>query len=228
MKAKSILFKLLLIPIMLLSLVGITQNSTSSHIEKEIAYNAPEVNITMRDISNFLLTKKEHYPFSDEFIEKYQQKSGGYIDNAKKAGLIVDKRLHEPNQKWHFFESWLYPTIEEGMSWEESAQNRVYTKLLCPELLLWIYEACEVSPEKVRDAKLVAEAGKSAGTAVTSIASQMRKVVSWNDLTPAIYRHMSEDDTLYKINYVNSPEYRITDLLKLEYYFNEIVKFLNK
>ena len=109
------------------------------------------------------------------------------------------------------------------MSWEESAQNRVYTKLLCPELLLWIYEACEVSPSKVRDAKLVAEAGKSAGTAVTSIASQMRKVVSWNDLTPAIYRHMSEDDTLYKINYVNSPEYRITDLLKLEYYFNEIV-----
>lgn len=225
MKAKSILLKLMLIPIMLLSLVGITQNSTSSHIEKEIAYNAPEVNITMRDIANFLLPKKEHYPFSDEFIEKYQQKSGGYIDNAKKAGLIVDKRLHEPNQKWHFFESWLYPTIEEGMSWEESAQSRVYTKLLCPELLLWIYEACEVSPEKVRDAKLVAEAGKSAGTAVTSIASQMRKVVSWNDLTPAIYRFMSEDDTLYKVSSVYSPEYRIIDLLRHEYYFNDTVTF---
>lgn len=143
--------------------------------------------VTMRDIADYLEDKKEHYPFSDEFVEKYQQTSGGYIENARKAGLTVDKLLHEPNQKWHFFTSWLYPTIDEGMSWDASAKDRVYSKLLCPELLLWIYEACEVSPEKVKAAKDVAEAGKVSGLAVTTIAKNMRGIVSWeNDIEPNI------------------------------------------
>ena len=43
-----------------------------------------ERTITMTDIALFLEQKAEHYPLSDEFIERYQQKSGGYIDNAKK------------------------------------------------------------------------------------------------------------------------------------------------
>ena len=77
------------------------------------------ISVTMEDIALFLEDKKEHYPFSDEFVEKYQQSSGGYISNAKKAGLVVDKQLHEPNQKWHFFESWLYPSIEkQTISWD--------------------------------------------------------------------------------------------------------------
>ena len=148
--------------------------------------------ITMRDIADFLQDKKEHYPLSDEFIERYQQTSGGYIDNAIKANLVVDKLLHEPNQKWHFFDSWLYPTIEEGMSWDDSAKTRVYVNLKCPELLLWIYEACEVSPEKVKAAKEVAEAAKVAGTNVTTMAKNMRAVVSWeDDIAPAILQFLT-------------------------------------
>lgn len=166
---------------------GLEKNSNTLSLEttNEVVAIADDI-ITMYDISEFLKGKKEHYPLSDEFIERYQQTSGGYIDNAKKAGMIVDQEQHEPNQKWHFFESWLYPTIEEGMSWEASAEDRVYKKLLCPELLLWIYEACEVSPAKVKMAKDVAEEGKVAGTNVSTIAKNMRGVVAWSDLEPAI------------------------------------------
>lgn len=170
--------------------------------------------ITMRDIADFLEGKKEHYPLSDEFIEKYQQSSGGYIDNARKAGLIVDKEQHEPNQKWHFFESWLYPTIEEGMSWDESAENRVYKKLLCPELLLWIYEACEVDPAKVKAAKEVAETGKVNKTHVSTIASQMRAVVSWSDLEPAIleYKNNTTPTQTYPVSINQSESFTIGKL----------------
>ena len=31
--------------------------------------------LTVRDVADYLSTKKAHYPISDEFIEKYQQKS---------------------------------------------------------------------------------------------------------------------------------------------------------
>ena len=143
--------------------------------------------ITMKDIYDYLLTKSAHYPLSDEFIEKYQQTSGGYLDYAKELGKIVDKERHEPDQKWHFIDSWLLRSIEDSsLTWNESAENRVYKKLLCPELLLWIYEACEVSPVKVRQAMTMAEQGKSAKQAVTTIAKNMRACVSWDDLRPAI------------------------------------------
>ena len=194
----------------------------------------PEVNliaddyvVTMRDIADFLLDKKEHYPFSDEFVERYQQTSGGYIENARKAGLTVDKHQHEPNQKWHFFESWLYPTIEEGgMTWESSAKDRVYTKLLCPELLLWIYEACEVNPIKVKAAKEIAEQGKVAGTAVTSIAKNMRGCVAWTDLEPAILEFLQNapDRPFYAVSINQSEEFTVNNL-KAEYRENAEVSF---
>lgn len=184
-----------------------------------------ENSITMNDIALFLETKKEHYPLSDEFIERYQQKSGGYIDNAKKAGLTVNKELHEPNQKWHFFDSWFYPSIEDGtLEYEELAKNRVYSKLLCPELLLWIYEACEVAPLKVKEAKDVAELGKINGTSTTTIAKNMRSKVSWSDLAPAIIDYMSNNSTLYSVSISNSEGIEINGL-ETEYRSGKIVEF---
>lgn len=142
--------------------------------------NAP---VTMKDMEIFLKDKNEHYPLSDEFIEKYQQTGGGYIDLARQLGLTVNKEMHEPNQKWHFFDSWMYPSIEANtLSWDESAQNRVYSKLLCPELLLWIYEASGVDPAKVKAAKDVAEQGRSEKLQVSSIAKNMRACVPWEDI----------------------------------------------
>jgi hypothetical protein len=163
-----------------------------TNINQQTEVQPKTITITMKQISDFLQTKLEHYPLSDEFIERYQQTSGGYIDNAKKAGLIVDKQMHEPNQKWHFFESWLYPSIDDGtLTWDESAKSRVYSKLLCPELLLWIYEACGVDPNKVREAKKIAEQGKVAKTNVSTIAKNMRAIVSWEDLEAGIVEYLN-------------------------------------
>ncbi len=142
--------------------------------------------ITVGQMADFLSTKNEHYPLSDQFMERYQQTSGGYLDNAKKAGIPVDRQSHSPNQKWHFFDSWYYPSLEDGtLTRDEDAKSRIYTKLLCPELLLWIYEACGVDPAKVRAAMNAAEAGKAAGSAVATIAKDMRACVSWEDLAQA-------------------------------------------
>lgn len=154
---------------------------------KEIEKAATTTVITMREIADFLSNKKEHYPLSDEFIERYQQESGGYIDYAKSLGLVVDREQHEPNQKWHFFESWLNLSIEQGsLSWEDNAKTRVYTGLKCPELLLWIYEACDVNPAQVKKAKEAAELGKVQKTNVATIAKNMRSYVAWEDLVESI------------------------------------------
>ena len=60
--------------------------------------------VTIADMERFLLTKDEQYPITNEYVELYQQASGGYIDNAKKAGLVVDKAQHLPSQNWHYFD----------------------------------------------------------------------------------------------------------------------------
>jgi hypothetical protein len=58
----------------------------------------------------------------------------------------------------------------------------VYTKLLCPELLLWIYEACAAPETKILAAYDAAVAGKEAGTHISTIAKNMRACVPWEDL----------------------------------------------
>ena len=152
--------------------------------------------LTVRDVADYLSTKKAHYPISDEFIEKYQQKSGGYIELALEKGLVVDKHLHEPNQKWHFFDSWLALKVQEHIDdgkedfYTLSANQRIYTNLICPELLLWIYEACEVSPIKVREAMRVAEQGKVNKTNTSTVASMMRNIVPWDDIEATVRAFM--------------------------------------
>ena len=136
--------------------------------------------ITMSDMERFLLTKDEQYPITNEYVELYQQESGGYIANAIKAGLTVDKAQHLPSQKWHYFESWLYTTIEEGMLWDASASDRSYGKFSCPELLLWIIEATGVETEKVIEAKNIAIEGKQNGTGVSTICASIRAAVPFN------------------------------------------------
>lgn len=200
-------------------------NLIQNETDKEIRNYINNDTITMSDIADFLEDKNEHYPFSDEFVEKYQQEDGGYIDNAKKAGLVVNKQLHEPNQKWHFFESWLYPSIEEGtLSWEESAQSRVYSKLQCPELLLWIYEACEVDPSKVKMAKDKAEEGKMQGLFTSSISKNMRTIVLWDDLKDSILSYVNSNLIKYAVNVNFSTDFVINGLAN-EYSENRNVQF---
>ena len=160
--------------------------------------------ITMSDMERFLLTKDEQYPITNEYVELYQQESGGYISNALNAGLVVDKAQHLPSQKWHYFESWLYATIEEGMSWDASASDRSYGKFSCPELLLWIIEATGVDTEKVIEAKNIAIAGKEAGTRVATICKNIRDAVPFNTyLRPLIIEFLENNPKEY-------PSYTLT------------------
>ena len=175
--------KLSLIFIALLPLVttscAFTNPSLEENDENINIYKAPAVDFTIGEFADYLSDKKEHYPLSDEFIERYQQTSGGYIDYARQCGIPVDKMNHSPNQKWHFFYSWIeYGEIDTSLS----AYSRVYIGLKCPELLLWIYEAMGVNPNKVKEAKIVAEQGKVNKDNVSTIASAMRSKVTWDDL----------------------------------------------
>ena len=140
--------------------------------------NVASSSLTMQEFTAFLQNKKEHYPLSDEFIERYQQTDGGYIDTAKKLGLLVDKE----------------PSLEDGtVTMESNPQTVVYNRLLCPELLLWIYEASGVSPAKVKKAKDVAEEGKVNRTRVTTIAKNMRSQVSWEDISQNVLASLEAD-----------------------------------
>ncbi|MGM9814101.1 MAG: hypothetical protein ACI32C_04320 [Candidatus Enteromonas sp.] len=140
-------------------------------------------NITMRGLADYLETKDEHYPLSDEFIHEYQQTSGGYIDYAKKLGVTVDKAQAEPNQKWHFFTSWLGQSLEDNsLRWDDTAKKKAYSAFQCPELLLWLFEATGVSNDKVIAAREVAIEGKKNGTHTATVAAGMRACVPWEDI----------------------------------------------
>jgi hypothetical protein len=69
--------------------------------------------------------------------------------------------------------------------------QRIESTLLCPELLLWIYEASGVPVNKVQDAMDVAIAGKINGTHVSTIAKNMRECVPWSDIYDSIYEFWS-------------------------------------
>ena len=172
--------------------------------------------ITMSDMERFLLTKNEQYPITNEYVELYQQEKGGYITNALNAGLVVDKSQHLPSQKWHYFESWLYATIEEGMLWEASASDRSYSKFSCPELLLWIIEATGVDAEKVREAKDIAILGKENGTGVSTICASIRAAVPFNTyLRPLIIEFLENNPANYQshsLTVTTSTAYQITSL----------------
>ena len=184
--------------------------------------------ITMSDMERFLLTKDEQYPITNEYVELYQQASGGYIANALKAGLVVDKDQHLPSQKWHYFESWLYATIEEGMMWDASASDRSYGKFSCPELLLWIIEATGVDSEKVREAKDIAVAGKESGLGVSTICANIRAAVPFNTYLRPLIIEFLENNPLeyesYKLTINTDSAYQITSA-KDTYKERETVSF---
>ena len=184
--------------------------------------------ITMSDMERFLLTKDEQYPITNEYVELYQQASGGYIDNALKAGLVVDKAQHLPSQKWHYFQSWLYTTIDEGMLWDASASNRSYGKFSCPELLLWIIEATGVETAKVREAKDIAMEGKQNGVSVSTICANIRAAVPFNTyLRPIIIEWLENNPytySSYKLTVNTDSAYQLSEI-KTTYKERETVSF---
>lgn len=136
---------------------------------------------TVKELAFYLISKKEHYPLSDEFMANYRQNKGGYIAFASKTGHPIDPLRCEPNQKWHFFESWLIRSFKDGTitSWDDDAYKKVYNRIKCPELWLWFLEAVGLDSSDVEAAKEIAEEGKKRNCYVSTIAKEIRNRIPW-------------------------------------------------
>ena len=102
----------------------------------------------MSEFIAFFKDKNEHYEISDAFAkdERYVQKRGGYIAEAKRRRLETDRTKAEPNQRWH-----LTVAYSESTRYQGEARG-CYRYLKCPELLLWMAEAAGVEEKTVQKA----------------------------------------------------------------------------
>ena len=143
---------------------------------------------TIKELAFYLISKKEHYPLSDEFIRNYQQDKSGYINFAAKTGHPVDPQKCEPNQKWHFFESWLIRSFEDGTisSWDDNAYEKFYKSIQCPELWLWFLEAVGLDSSDIEVAKKIAEDGKKGNCYPSTISKEIRNRIPWEVIENAI------------------------------------------
>jgi len=95
----------------------------------------------IRQVKEFYKDKeKVPCPLTERLIKAgYQQTGGGYIDLAKKRGLIVDYTKAEPTQYWHLMEEYI-PTVPEDKKFSKS--------IVCGELIFWMAEVAEAVPTK--------------------------------------------------------------------------------
>ena len=106
---------------------------------------------TNKDLCNFYICKEEHYENTDRFIKKYQQTNASkksYLAFAIESGHMIYKSLAEPNQKWHFIESWYKSKIMTVDNFDEKRAIK-WCGLRCPELLIWMAEAAGVEVSDV-------------------------------------------------------------------------------
>lgn len=136
---------------------------------------------TVKVLAFYLISKKEHYPLSDEFMANYRQDKSGYIAFAAETGHSIDPLKCEPNQKWHFFESWLIRSFKDSTitSWDDDAYEKVYMRIKCPELWLWFLEAVGLDSSDVEAIKKIAEDGKKRNCNVSTLAKEIRNRIPW-------------------------------------------------
>ena len=93
----------------------------------------------IRQVKEFYKDKeKAPCPLTERLIKAgYQQTGGGYINLAKKRGLIVDYTKAEPTQYWHLMEEYI-PTVPEDKKFSKS--------IVCGELIFWMAEVSEAVP----------------------------------------------------------------------------------
>lgn len=145
----------------------------------------------------YLENKEEHYDISDNFIRLYQQSPSsqeGYTHYAWEIGKVVHMESAEPNQKWHFFES--YISRNKKINPNDDAQ-KIYNQIKCPELLLWIAEACNVEKDKIRtaskEAKRIIE--KNENRARNKAGIEIRKQIPWEMIEAKIQEDIESELT---------------------------------
>lgn len=113
-----------------------------------------ECSLTIGEWKEYLSNKSEHYPISDEFIKKYQQSPAnvnGYVYYAWKTNRIINKEDAEPDQKWHF-ELYISGLLNDKKISIDDSAEKIYRRIVCPELLLWIAEACGINEGDIEEA----------------------------------------------------------------------------
>lgn len=146
--------------------------------------------MTVKDWIECLEHAKEHYPISDEFIRTHQQdprNPKGYMYYAWKMGHPICREIAEPNQRWHFFESYVaVKIIMDGKSFLDSDAKDIYLGgyrkgkgLQCPELLLWIGEASGIDSQTIEDAAREAKSIIDQGGSRQRAAKEIKRYIRW-------------------------------------------------
>lgn len=97
--------------------------------------------MNIRQVKEFFKDKKDApCPLTERLIKAgYQQTGGGYIDLAKKRGLVVDYTKAEPTQYWHLMEEYV-PSVPE---------DKIFSKsIVCGELIFWMAEVSKAVPKE--------------------------------------------------------------------------------
>ena len=78
-------------------------------------------------------------PLTDRLVKAgYQQLSGGYIDRAKREGIVVDYKQSSPSQYWHLM------SYCDGSNPSKSFPRSI----VCGELLFWMAEVSNSVPKE--------------------------------------------------------------------------------
>lgn len=92
--------------------------------------------MTTEQVKEFFIDK-EHVPcpLTEKLVKAgYQQVSGGYIDRAKREGIVVDYKNNAPSQYWHLM---TYCDSRDG-------KKTFSRSIVCGELIFWMAEASGV------------------------------------------------------------------------------------
>jgi hypothetical protein len=94
--------------------------------------------MTIQQVKSFFQDKEQYpCPLTEMLVKSgYQQKSGGYIDNARKEGIFVDYTKNSPSQYWHLMS---YCNSRDGAK----PFNRT---IVCGELIFWMAEVSNSVP----------------------------------------------------------------------------------
>lgn len=94
--------------------------------------------MTIKTIKEYYSDKKDiPCPLTEKLVKAgYQQRTGGYIDNAKREGITVDYTKNLPSQYWHLMS---YCQIKNDAD--------IFTRqIVCGELLFWMAESARCVP----------------------------------------------------------------------------------
>lgn len=148
-------------------------------------------------LMEFLNNKEEHYTISDEFVRKFQQtpsNKDSYVYYAWKLGKTISKEKAEPNQKWHFFDRYIKVKTDEKSISKQDEAEKLYNGIECPELLIWLAEACNINKETIKIVSVKAEKNLENGEKTRAqVANEIRKQIPWRMMEKTIQLEMNEN-----------------------------------